>query len=326
MLPKTLFCVIILALVIGVVVADGTTLPCFFYGGVTVNGVPAGPGTVISAWINGEIRGQTTVTTTGQYGTIEPLMVSPAEGDPAGARITFFINNVQAPQTGVFAEGAAMRIDLSTGVTPTPVPTSTQTPSPTTTPTITPTPSPTRTPTPTPSPTVSPTPTQTPPPTPTPDPGVLKAGFGADPKTGARPLVVFFQDLSTGNPTSWSWIFGDGSTSTEKNPVHTYMNAGSYSVKLKVSGPGGSNGLSRSNYIIVSGAPQPTPTPTVSPTPTSIPTVTPTPTPSPTLTPTPTPTPTVSPTPTPRTTLNSAPATCSKPFSGWRPTAWPGSR
>ena len=137
------------------------------------------------------------------------------------------------------------------------------TPTPTSTPTVTPTP----TPTPTASPT--PTPTSTPSPTPTPDPGgPLKADFTANPKAGGLPLFVSFQDLTTGTPTSWFWTFGDGSTSTDQNPVHTYSRAGTYSVKLKVSNPPGSNGLSRSNYIMVSSGPLPTPTVTPTPTPT----------------------------------------------------------
>lgn len=45
---------------------------------------------------------------------------------------------------------------------------------------------------------------------------------------------VAFKDLSTddGLIQEWSWDFGDGSTSTEKNPVHTYATMGEYIVKL----------------------------------------------------------------------------------------------
>ncbi|MEI6841222.1 MAG: PEGA domain-containing protein [Methanomicrobiales archaeon] len=145
-------------------------------------------------------------------------------------------------------------IVVSSGPPPTPTPTASPTPTPTPTPTASPTPTPTPTPTliPTPIPIPTLTPTPTPTPLPTPDPGVLKAGFIAYPKTGTLPLVVSFQDLSTGIPTSWSWSFGDGSTSNEQNPTHTYLKAGMYSVKLKISNPIGTNGLSRSGYIVVS--------------------------------------------------------------------------
>lgn len=88
---------------------------------------------------------------------------------------------------------------------------------------------------------------------------------------GTAPLVVAFQDISTGSPTSWSWTFGDGSTSIEQNPTHAYSKTGLYSVKLKVSNPSGTNGISRSNYIAVSSGPVPTPTVTPTPTPTQPP-------------------------------------------------------
>ncbi|WP_367278959.1 PKD domain-containing protein [Methanospirillum sp.] len=46
--------------------------------------------------------------------------------------------------------------------------------------------------------------------------------------------MVDFRDLSTGNPVSWSWDFGDGSYSSLQNPSHTYTSAGSCSVTLSV--------------------------------------------------------------------------------------------
>jgi PKD repeat protein len=46
---------------------------------------------------------------------------------------------------------------------------------------------------------------------------------------------VQFTDLSTGNPTSWSWSFGDGSTSNEQNPSHKYTKTGEFSVTLTIS-------------------------------------------------------------------------------------------
>ena len=61
-----------------------------------------------------------------------------------------------------------------------------------------------------------------------------------------------FTDGSTGAVTSWSWNFGDGGTSTAQNPGHTYAAAGDYTVSLTVTGPGGSDTATRTNYIHVS--------------------------------------------------------------------------
>ncbi len=54
--------------------------------------------------------------------------------------------------------------------------------------------------------------------------------------------VVVFRDKSYGNITSWKWDFGDGTVSTEQNPVHEYKEDGThYVVTLYVSGPEGSD-------------------------------------------------------------------------------------
>lgn len=52
---------------------------------------------------------------------------------------------------------------------------------------------------------------------------------------------VAFTDTSTGGPTSWLWDFGDGNSSTQQNPVHTYAAAGSYIVVLTVQNAVGSD-------------------------------------------------------------------------------------
>jgi PKD repeat protein len=41
-----------------------------------------------------------------------------------------------------------------------------------------------------------------------------------------------FVDQTTGGPTSWKWDLGDGSTSTNQNPEHTYRDTGLYTVTL----------------------------------------------------------------------------------------------
>ncbi|HET9210089.1 MAG TPA: PKD domain-containing protein, partial [Thermoanaerobaculia bacterium] len=52
---------------------------------------------------------------------------------------------------------------------------------------------------------------------------------------------VVFADQSTGNPKRWSWDFGDGMTSTQQNPSHTYAKAGTYAVVLTASNDAGSS-------------------------------------------------------------------------------------
>ncbi len=52
--------------------------------------------------------------------------------------------------------------------------------------------------------------------------------------TGADCRTVTFTDHSNFDPTQWQWNFGDGSSqSTEQNPVHTYEEAGEYTVTLQ---------------------------------------------------------------------------------------------
>lgn len=70
------------------------------------------------------------------------------------------------------------------------------------------------------------------------------AAFSASPTSGNAPLKVTFTDTSTGSPTSWNWNFGDGASSTEKNAVHTYSSAGSYTVTLTASNGNSTNSIS----------------------------------------------------------------------------------
>jgi PGF-pre-PGF domain-containing protein len=88
------------------------------------------------------------------------------------------------------------------------------------------------------------------------------AAFTGAPTTGAVPLIVQFTDISNGSPTSWNWSFGDGSYSTARNPLHTYLVNGSFSVSLNATNSAGSNTASLANYITVSASPPVTPTPT----------------------------------------------------------------
>jgi PKD repeat protein len=78
------------------------------------------------------------------------------------------------------------------------------------------------------------------------------AQFTAAPTSGDKPLTVQFTDSSTGQIASRSWTFGDGGTSTAQSPSHQYTVAGDYTVSLTVTGPGGSDTETKTNYIHVS--------------------------------------------------------------------------
>ena len=91
---------------------------------------------------------------------------------------------------------------------------------------------------------------------------VFSKGFGnfarfyAQPQGGTAPLTVQFTDFSSFTPTAWNWDFGDGDSTnaTDPNPVHTYLNTGTYSVTLTVSDAYGSNSSTRNNYIFLNPA------------------------------------------------------------------------
>ena len=68
------------------------------------------------------------------------------------------------------------------------------------------------------------------------------ADFIAVPTTALTGQPISFTNTSAGTYTSSSWQFGDFSTSTDANPTHAYQDAGTYSVSLIVSGPGGFSG------------------------------------------------------------------------------------
>jgi glucose/arabinose dehydrogenase len=61
----------------------------------------------------------------------------------------------------------------------------------------------------------------------------------ANPTTGPTPLTVNFSSQGSldpeGEPLTYAWTFGDGSTSSGANPAHTYTQAGQYTVRLSVS-------------------------------------------------------------------------------------------
>ena len=81
-----------------------------------------------------------------------------------------------------------------------------------------------------------------------PAPGAL---FSTDITEGIYPLEVTFTDMSTGDINTYAWDFGDFETSSQQNPVHLFEAAGTYTVRLIVSGPGGTDTLTVPDLIHV---------------------------------------------------------------------------
>ena len=82
----------------------------------------------------------------------------------------------------------------------------------------------------------------------------IVADFSANDTTPAEGDMVTFTDLSTGDPTEWSWIFENGTpaTSTLQNPVIQYNTIGNYDVSLTASKIGSTSSITKTDYIQVS--------------------------------------------------------------------------
>jgi len=64
--------------------------------------------------------------------------------------------------------------------------------------------------------------------------GGIVADFSWYPRTPKPEQKVVFQDRSRGEPDTWLWNFGDGTTAVGKNVDHTYHSEGTYSVTLEI--------------------------------------------------------------------------------------------
>jgi len=80
------------------------------------------------------------------------------------------------------------------------------------------------------------------------------ANFFSSPGGGQEPLTVVFADqsISVEGLVSWCWSFGDGWTSTEKDPTHTYVQDGTYTVSLTVAEFDSDTSMeTKASYIVV---------------------------------------------------------------------------
>ncbi|MBK8472620.1 MAG: PKD domain-containing protein [Sphingobacteriales bacterium] len=78
-----------------------------------------------------------------------------------------------------------------------------------------------------------------------------EAAIGANSTLGCGTGTIQFSDETANVATSWSWNFGDGATSTEQNPSHTYAANGTYTVTLNACNDLGCDEIVLTNYITI---------------------------------------------------------------------------
>ena len=83
----------------------------------------------------------------------------------------------------------------------------------------------------------------------------LTPNFSVSQTSGCAPLVVQFTDISTGNPSSWNWNLGNGTTSILQNPSVAYFEPGTYTVQLIIKNSFGKDSITKNKYIIVYASP-----------------------------------------------------------------------
>jgi PKD repeat protein len=77
--------------------------------------------------------------------------------------------------------------------------------------------------------------------------------FHAAPRVGPPPLAVTFQNFSGAPTVRFLWDFGDGGTSVETSPTHTYVSEGTYTVTLNIiTSLGGTGVTTKKGYVVVS--------------------------------------------------------------------------
>ena len=88
-----------------------------------------------------------------------------------------------------------------------------------------------------------------------PTPARPVASFTYSPGSPTAGQTIYFSDTSTNTPTSWAWSFGDGGTSTARNPTHAYASPGTYLVTLTATNAAGSDDASTSLGVTPPAAP-----------------------------------------------------------------------
>lgn len=85
-----------------------------------------------------------------------------------------------------------------------------------------------------------------------------KPTFKAYPRMGVAPLTVTFHNFSIGYSGKFLWDFGDGHTSSEQHPTHTYTNEGKFTVKLTMISGNGAHGLTeKADFIEIDNTQEP---------------------------------------------------------------------
>jgi gliding motility-associated-like protein len=80
----------------------------------------------------------------------------------------------------------------------------------------------------------------------------VNANFGSATTVYCPGFPVTFTDSSAGNGLTYNWNFGDGGTSTDKNPVHTYATAGVYTISLTATDAFGcTDTIVRTDYLTI---------------------------------------------------------------------------
>jgi len=86
------------------------------------------------------------------------------------------------------------------------------------------------------------------------------ANFAADVTSTCNGTVQFSNTGTYASSSTFLWNFGDGQTSTDENPQHTYASNGTYTVQLTITACAGSDSESKTSYITVNMPAAPTAT------------------------------------------------------------------